>query len=82
MAMFTVCKETQECESFMSLRKKLTLVSEKAPELKDFFILHGMSIFTCIVCWLAKNANHNIKTMEKQKFWKPVIPNKKIDTKC
>ena len=35
------------------------------------------------VCWLAKNDSHNLKTMEKQKFWQPIIPKQQaIDTKC
>ena len=63
------------------MRKAGTLVSEEAPKIQGLF-LYGMFIFTCFgamslksfcfsfdfVCWLAKNANHNIKTMEKRKF--------------
>ena len=85
IALFTVSKQTRklfENGKILSLSEKLTLVSEKAPKLKDFLFLHSTFIFTCFgainsnilclsidfVCWLAKNANHNIKTMEKQTF--------------
>ena len=67
---------------FVLMRKTDTLVSDEVPKFKDFLFLHGMSIFTCFgamslksscfsfdfVCWLAKIANHSIKTMEKRKF--------------
>ena len=67
---------------FLSSWEKLTLVSENAPKFKHFSFLHGISIFIrfgamipkslCFsvefVCWLAKNANHKIHTMEKQNF--------------
>ena len=58
----------------------------------SIFFLQGMFIFirretmglkrlcfsTDFVCWLAKIANHDIKTMEKQKFWKPIFPKQKV----
>ena len=31
-----------------------------------------------LVCLLAKDTNQNIETMEKQKFWKPIIPKQKV----
>ena len=34
--------------------------------------------FYCFICWLAKNAYHNIKTMDEQNFCKPVVSKRNV----
>ena len=72
--------------------RKTDTVIQTASKLKHSLLLQGMSIFTRFgamsiqsygfffdsVRWLIKNANHNIKTMEQQKSWKPIIPKQNV----
>ena len=82
----------QKQQNFLSPREKLTPVSEQALIFKYFLFLHGTSIFTGfgVMSYLtlfsfyrfhmlfAKNANHNIKTIDEQKFCKPVVSSGKV----
>ena len=80
--LFTVCKQTKKWENFCPDEKNCHWYLKEHLNSRTFYFLPGMSIFTCFgamslkslcfsvdfVCWLAKYANHNIKTLEKQKI--------------